>query len=204
MVHIYRKGNQGTLLITPCSRPEFREYTNLVDRFLLKTPVEPLEPYMTYQVGELVQKGVIISLNDYLSLQSSFYETVITILIALIGLLGAAAYIVVKHSSEDSARTIAREIAREIATDQVDRFVSSQRFHETIVTNVKSRLEPYEMDMDEKFQAIEEQNEKIGELSDEVAQQKKHLEIVAEVVSKLDKEEQSDSSLSLTPPLTGE
>ncbi len=186
------------------SRPEFSMYTDMVDKYVLKSPVEPLEPYISYQVGELVQNGVIISLDDYLSLQSSFYGTVITILIALIGLLGAAAYFVVRHSSEDSSRTIAREISSQIAMEQMDHFVNSQKFHEILVANVKVRLGPYEADMDAKFQAIEEQNEKIGEISDRLSEQEEHIKNIAEAISKLDKEEQSDSSIRLTPPLFGE
>ncbi|AMO58794.1 hypothetical protein GZ77_17060 [Endozoicomonas montiporae] len=151
-------------------------------------------------IGQLVRDGTIVSLKDFWSFESSFYQSIITILIALIGVLGVAAYLVVKHSSEDTARNIARSTMR----DEISRELRTQDFHEKVSKNIKDCLEPVEIDLEDKFSnigtladSVEGLIQKVTDLTEENVELKKSLRHVVARLAVLDREEESGGELHL-------
>ena len=182
------------------SGPNFSSFSSLVDKYVLNTEPQITEPYALYMIGQLVRDGTIISLKDFWSFESNFYQSFITILIALIGVLGVAAYLVVKHSSEDTARNIARSTMR----DEISRELSSQDFHEKVSKNIKDCLEPVEIDLEDKFSNIgtiaDSVDGLIQQLTDVTEQNhelKNSLRHVVARLAVLDKEEEAGRELHL-------
>jgi hypothetical protein len=76
---------------------------------VLTDSTEANDRQMQKATGELSEKSTVISLKEYWGFQSSFYETVITILIAINGLIAAAAVLYIRGSSHEKAESAANE-----------------------------------------------------------------------------------------------
>ncbi|RUT76994.1 phosphohydrolase [Marinobacter sp. NP-6] len=85
---------------------EFFGYERPLD---LTYSAEADDSQMKQETNELSKNSTAISLKEYWGFQSSFYETVITILIAINGLIAAAAVLYIRGSSHEKAESAANE-----------------------------------------------------------------------------------------------
>lgn len=81
--------------------PSLLSYIGYADSIALANPDNIDEPFISYMVGQLVKNGTLISLNDVWSFQTSFYQTIITFLIAINGLIAAISVVYIKNASEE-------------------------------------------------------------------------------------------------------
>lgn len=97
----------------------------------------------------------IISLDDFWSVQSSFYQTVIAVLIAANATLATAAFFVVRAASLDKAR----EEAQGAVKEKFDVYLNSQEFHDMVNGIVADRVRSAQIDyvaLSDWLQATEE------------------------------------------------
>ena len=174
--------------------PGFLKYLGLVENYVLANPDLNLEPYATYMVGELVKNGTIVSVNDVWEFQSTFYQTVVTLLIALNALIGVFVFAVIKGGSEDAAKVVAEKTAFK----EVKIAVSNQEFYEKVDENISKKIEPYKNDLKEKFIATDFLEEEVEALKEQVEIQADHIKKISMMVSLLDKEEQTGSGFTIT------
>ncbi len=62
----------------------------------------------SYMIGQLAKNGTVMSLDDLWEFQSSFYQTFITFLIAINGLIAAFSVIYIKSTSEEKVEEISK------------------------------------------------------------------------------------------------
>lgn len=147
------------------SAPSLLKYTGYAESFLLKDPQAFTDRHDLYELGEMVKTGTLLSVDDVWSLQSSFYSTIITVLIATNGLLAVFAFIFVKASSHDKAI--------EAAETYTQNYISGVEFTKKVDTKLKYIRADYESSLDYMFDTIDEklvpQQRDINELRNYVA-----------------------------------
>ncbi|MGL0928835.1 hypothetical protein ACSTDZ_06820 [Vibrio vulnificus] len=84
-----------TLLVCLPS-PSLLSYLGYADSVALANADNINDPFTSHIVGELVKSGTLISLKDVWSFQTGFYQTIITFLIAINGLIAAISVIYIK------------------------------------------------------------------------------------------------------------
>ncbi|MET1496069.1 hydrolase, partial [Yersinia enterocolitica] len=126
----------------------FLSYIGLSSQYFLKQPNSLKDPLTLHHIGELVANGTILSLDDLWSFQSSFYQTIITVLIAINAILGAFAFFMIKHSSNAKAR--------EEAILEVKSYVESRSFDKEVKGIIYKKIEAVQLDMNSQIQLVEE------------------------------------------------
>ncbi|TMX36845.1 phosphohydrolase [Vibrio sp. Hep-1b-8] len=83
--------------------PSLLTYLGYADAVALANATNINDPFTSHIVGELVKNGTLISLKDVWSFQTGFYQTIITFLIAINGLIAAFSVVYIKNSSDEKA-----------------------------------------------------------------------------------------------------
>ncbi|ENM3908078.1 hypothetical protein GCS57_002775, partial [Vibrio cholerae] len=161
--------------------PSFLKYTNLADAVTLTDPQKLTDPYILYTIGELVKDGTLISIEEVWAFQSSFYQTIITFLIAINGLIGALAFVFIKSSSNDKAQ--------EAAVLHSKTYIESTDFNERVSNQVQqhmpemhNRISQLQSEYSEAIKKLEEaewnistRNEEFDRLHREQQELKRHI-----------------------------
>lgn len=178
--------------------PSILQYTSYADALVIKDPVKMNNPYFLKYIGKLVIDGSLLSVEKVWSLQSGFYQTVITFLIAINGVLAAFAFIFIKNSSHDKAI--------EAAIDHTEEYIASNSFGERVSLEAEYVLDEIQADydstvkfVDESEKRIEKQDEIIEELTNDVAELKRYISAISTKISSSDTDEGEggDSTLSI-------
>lgn len=185
------------------SAPSFLKYTNLADSVALTNPDKVTDLYTLYTIGELVKDGTLMSIEELWSFQSSFYQTIITFLIAINGLIGALAFVFIKSSSNDKAQ--------EAAVMHSKTYIESADFNDRVNREVQTHMpamhqristlqEEYSIGIDKLFiakETIDKQNEDIERLHREQQELKRHINIIAKSVAESDNQDEDGGDLIL-------
>lgn len=185
----------------------FASYFGIQSEYFLQHPHAPMDALTLHNIGELVSNGTLLSLDDLWSFQGTFYQTIITVLIALNAILGGFAFFMVKQSS--NAR------AREEAILEVKNYIESKSFDREVkdITNSKvelvinQKVEALQLDFTSQLEVLggliaevrenRKKDEKINKLETEYAEMKRHMSLLAQAVSQRDTSESDGSSLTL-------
>ncbi len=127
--------------------PSFTEYTNIADSYVLENPEKIIDPMVLHNIGELVRDGTIISLDDLWVFQSSFYQTIITVLIFINAFLGSAAFFIVRSSSNEKAR----HEGGKMAVEEVGRHMASSAFSNEVKSVVNDKISGIQFDLNEQL-----------------------------------------------------
>jgi hypothetical protein len=191
------------------SAPSFLTYTNLVDSYILSNPKAAADPLISNKIGELVRNGTIMSIKDLWSFESSFYQTIITVLIFINALLGSVAFFVIRSSSIEQARVESRKAA----ADEVNIHIKSQTFSTKVVRLIKLKVEAIKNDVDydsntinlsaDRIEILEESNKKLNDLIKGLVESnhslKSQIGIISEHISKQDMDDNEGLTLKLSP-----
>ncbi|GEK14295.1 hypothetical protein [Aliivibrio fischeri] len=176
------------------SAPSFLKFTNLSDAVTLTNPDKITDPYVLYTIGELVKDGTLMSIDELWSFQSSFYQTIVTFLIAINGLIGALAFVFIKSSSNDKAQ--------EAAVMHSKTYIESADFKERVNREVQERIkgvqDDYQNAQTEIWEAkttIHQRNEEIEFLLREQQEIKRHISIISKAVAKSDNQDENGGDL---------
>jgi len=160
-----------------------------------------------HNIGELVSNGTLLSLDDLWSFQGTFYQTIITVLIALNAILGGFAFFMVKQSSNAKAR--------EEAILEVKNYIESKSFDREVkdITNTKveltvnQKIGALQLDLTSQIEIVSnlisdmeevrKREELVKMLEGECAEMKRHISILAQALSQRDVSESDGSSLTL-------
>ncbi|CAJ1815333.1 MULTISPECIES: phosphohydrolase [Aeromonas] len=163
------------------STPSLLKYLGLEQALTLTDPKVISDPMTSHMIGELVRQGTLVSLDDVWSYQSSLYQTIITFLIAINGLLAALAIFYIKSSSNDKAIEIVHE------------FVESKEFKEFVNKKVKQKLKVARDEYDESTQKLELMigegegiREKVSVLSSEYEELNRQMTVIAKKIASMD------------------
>jgi hypothetical protein len=163
------------------STPSLLKYFGLEQALTLTDPKMISDPMTSHMIGELVKQGTLVSLDDVWSYQSSLYQTIITFLIAINGLLAALAIFYIKSSSNDKAIEIVHE------------FVEGKEFRDFVNKKVKQKLKIARDEYDESTQKLdlmigegEAIREQVDGLSSEYGELNRQMAVIAKKIASMD------------------
>jgi len=177
------------------------------NRILLQHPNAQMDALTLHNIGELVSNGTLLSLDDLWSFQGTFYQTIITVLIALNAILGGFAFFMVKQSSNAKAR--------EEAILEVKNYIESKSFDREVkeITNAKveltinQKIGALQLDLTSQIDTVggliseveelRKRDGKVKQLELECAEMKRYISILSHEISRRDNSENDGSSLTL-------
>lgn len=181
-------------------RPSFYSYIGFADNFVLKKPDIISDPKTLQNIGKMVTDGTLLSLDDFWSFQSNLYQTIITVLIALNGIVAAFSFLIIKNSSTAKAK----EEARDIAAVEVNQYVESSKFEKEIKRILYEKIEPVQFDLLAQINSIDEiklsqqeHNQSFEKLEQELDGLKRNLKLIAESISLKDTSDEYGSDFIL-------
>lgn len=181
-------------------RPSFYSYIGFADNFVLKKPEIISDPKILQNIGKMVTDGTLLSLDDFWSFQSNLYQTIITVLIALNGIVAAFSFLIIKNSSTAKAK----EEARDIAVVEVNQYVESSKFEKEIKRILYEKIEPVQFDLLAQISSIDEiklsqqeHNQSFEKLEQELDGLKRNLKLIAESISLKDTSDEDGSNFIL-------
>ncbi|MFM2476385.1 hypothetical protein [Celerinatantimonas sp. MCCC 1A17872] len=177
------------------SAPSLLKYTGYAHSLVLANPHKYTDPVTIFHLGEMVENGTLLSLDDLWGFQSSFYQTIITLLIALNGIIAAFSFIFIKSSSNEKSI--------EAAENKVESYVNSVSFRtlidssfKKITKNVRDDYNSTAQTLDEKIKIVDEllpiiysNEENINNLISERQEIRNHISILIKRLSELDNSE---------------
>ncbi len=185
----------------------FSSYFGIKTEYFLQHPHAQMDALTLHNIGELVSNGTLLSLDDLWSFQGTFYQTIITVLIALNAILGGFAFFMVKQSSNAKAR--------EEAILEVQNYIESKSFDREVkeITNAKvestvnQKIGALQLDLTSQIDTIgsliseveelRKRDERVKQLELECAEMKRHISILSHEISLRDNSENDGSSLTL-------
>ncbi len=161
----------GTLLFLFCFfvifSTSFQESISSINGVFFGTSKQSLSPSERFHLIELIDNGHVIRAESIISDLSSYYESVINILVTLVGILGVIAFMYVKAFSTEKAEEASKMAAEKTATT----YLESKRFNDENIKyideslkSVKSSLKQLYEDSTSKFEDIDDIETKFNEL----------------------------------------
>lgn len=138
------------------------------------------------EIGHLVSKGVIVDAKEIWEFQGDYYSALITILIAVLGLLGAVAFFYIKTISLDKVQEFA-DIAAKEATKQT---IRSFDFVQEISTKIEDTIAPY-------VAKISEEKADSSVIDTHLSEIYKRLEAIETAIASMDKADSEGSDLEI-------
>ncbi|MEZ8314266.1 phosphohydrolase [Vibrio splendidus] len=146
------------------------------------------DPFTSHLVGELVKSGTLISLKDVWSFQTGFYQTIITFLIAINGLIAAISVIYIKSTSEEKAEEITKKYMHSDTFNHVlNAKVESEA--ESRLRVVQSDLNATAGDFERSLGTVDEALERLQFLETENQTLRQQIKVISERVASLDTSE---------------
>lgn len=169
-----------TLLVCLPS-PSLLSYLGYADSVALANADNINDPFTSHIVGELVKNGTLISLEDVWSFQTGFYQTIITFLIAINGLIAAISVIYIKSTSEEKAEEITKK------------HMHSECFNHMLNVKIESeaevRLRIVQSDLNSTARNFEDAFETVQRLEMENQSLRQQIKVISERIASLDTSE---------------
>ena len=165
--------------------PSFLSYFGYENSVTLVNSDNINDPYISYIIGDLVKSGTLISLKDVWSFQTGFYQTIITILVAINGLIAAISVIYIKSTSEEKAEEITKKyMSGDLFNHSLDQKVEAQAALQLRVVqgDYSATAETFE----KSAQMVDGALERLAFLEAENQTLRQQLKVIAERVAKLD------------------
>jgi len=182
------------------SAPSILKYTGYADSFVIKKPNAEVDLFTLHMLGELVMNGTLMSIDDLWSFQSSFYQTIVSVLIAINAILAVFAFVFVKISSHDKAVDSAIEHTQKYI-DSLEFKQDVNKASESILEETKngfeSTAEEFSKNSDLLFASNQDHLDKITYMEKEQAEMKRQLHIMASKIAENDKSEKDGQTLEL-------
>jgi len=144
--------------------------------------------FTSHVVGELVKSGTLISLKDVWSFQTGFYQTIITFLIAINGIIAAISVIYIKSTSEEKAEETTKKFMHGNAFNHMLN-VKVEAETESRLRVVQSDFSSVAEELVSSVTGISEAIVRLQNLETENQSLRQQLKVIAERVAKLDTSE---------------
>ncbi len=141
----------------------------------------------TYLIGEMLTSGALVTLDQFLVLNQSFYQTVITFLIFLNGLFAIVSFTFIRATASEKVSQEISDKLKEIdknIENKLNDYIQTQRFNLLVKDASKDKLEYIEkqlgrseemvLNTEDKMLVIEQSLSKL-DLSDEIEYLKQEL-----------------------------
>ncbi len=169
--------------------PSLLSYLGYADAVALANADNINDPFTSHVVGELVKSGTLISLKDVWSFQTGFYQTIITFLIAINGLIAAISVIYIKSTSEEKAEEITKK------------HMHGESFNHMLNVKIENeaevRLKIVQSDLNSTARNFEDAFETVQRLEIENQSLRQQIKIISERVANLDMSESEGKEILL-------
>lgn len=173
------------------STPTISNFLKLDSSLILSNPQRDL-----HVIKEMVKDGSILTLDQLWSIQSSFYQTIITTLIALNGILVAFAFIFIKNTSYEKAIEAAVEhVNRHLSTIEFDNLVNKKL--DDRIAQLKADYEFKAQQMESLMESVDGQSQQLTSLVSEQSDMKRQIKVISSAISQIDNTEETSESLRL-------
>ena len=112
------------------------------------------------QIRDLVGSGKIISFDSLFTQTLAYYDTIITVLIGILGIVVAGAFIYIKFGSEEKSK--------EHAKKYIDSFLETKKFHDIVKGTIDNKVDEWGEDLSNGFDKIRKLEAKISSLEEDV------------------------------------
>ncbi|GHW58994.1 phosphohydrolase [Vibrio cholerae] len=165
--------------------PSLLSYLGYADSVALANADNINDPFTSHIIGELVKSGTLISLKDVWSFQTGFYQTIITVLIAINGLIAAISVIYIKSTSEEKAEEITKKYMH---SDTFNHVLNTkvENEAESRLRVVQSDLNSTASDFERSLGTVDEALERLQLLETENQSLRQQIKVISERVAQLD------------------
>ncbi|MEZ8383043.1 phosphohydrolase [Vibrio splendidus] len=165
--------------------PSLLSYLGYADSVALANAGNINDPFTSHIVGELVKNGTLISLKDVWSFQTGFYQTIITFLIAINGLIAAISVIYIKSTSEEKAEEITKKYMH---SDTFNHVLNAKVENEAELRLrvVQSELETTVGEYETSVRAVDGAFDRLQLLETENQTLRQQIKIISERIANLD------------------
>lgn len=165
--------------------PSLLSYLGYADSVALANADNINDPFTSHIIGDLVKSGTLISLKDVWSFQTGFYQTIITVLIAINGLIAAISVIYIKSTSEEKAEEITK---KHMHSDTFNHVLNAkvENEAESRLRIVQSDLNATAGDFERSLGTVDEALERLQLLETENQSLRQQIKVISERVAQLD------------------
>lgn len=161
-------------------------------------PPEVLTAKQLFLMNDLVENGTIVRTDEIISTLVSYYESVITVLVSVLGVLGVLAFMYVKAVSIEHAE---REVGL-ITEKKMSSYLESLKFNdlisnrarEHVIVEIKDEKDLLESYLDD-LETYRESRDKLEEKQKAIL---KRLEVIEDKIATKDETEQTDGETEIT------
>lgn len=173
--------------------PSLLSYLGYADSVALANAENIKSASTARMVGELVKNGTLINLKDVWSFQTGFYQTIITFLIAINGLIAAISVIYIKSTSEEKAEETTKKYMNGDSFNHM-LMMKVQAESEVRLRVVQSELTSELENFEQASQALDEAYTRLARLEEENRSLRQQITVISQRISTLDKSESEGSS----------
>ena len=123
---------------------------------------QPLSDKDFEKIGGLVESDKIISFDSLFTQTLAYYDTIITVLIGILGITVAGAFLYIKFGSEEKSK--------EYATKHIDNFLTTKNFHDALKQTINEEVNIWGEDITRGFDRIKKLEDKVDSLKEETKQ----------------------------------
>lgn len=161
-------------------------------------------------LDRLVKRGKVTTLDNLVGTVISFFSTIITVLLGFLALVGALAFIYVRHASYAHAEEAAKGFIEEKFNNHLGRKEYHDQLDQTLETLVGPKLNEInatQTEIDEAMESLgnleERINNKLEAFGREIAEKKAELDQIVAVVSgflaRFDRQEEAGEDFEIGP-----
>lgn len=173
--------------------PSLLSYLGYADSVALASAENIKSASTSRMVGELVKNGTLINLKDVWSFQTGFYQTIITFLIAINGLIAAISVIYIKSTSEEKAE------------ETTKKYMHGDSFNHMLMMKIQaeseSRLRVVQSELISELERFEQASlnndeayARLARLEEENRSLRQQITVISQRISTLDKSESEGST----------
>lgn len=176
----------------------FPGYLSSFDQPLIITKKIAVDDEMTLLfLGKLINEKTLLSVDDFWGYLGSFYQTIVTILIAVNAIIATFAFLIINNGS--------KEKAMEAAINHTQTYINGSEFSKSVSCAAEDFLKNSRNDFNEatellqqKLDLINDRLEKITECNDRIDQFESKLTIIIDQIAKLDTNDNENDDHVLT------
>lgn len=156
-----------------------------------------LTPDEKHALVDMLGRGQVITSDGLISSLSSYYESVIEILVGVLAAVSVLAFMYIKSISTEKAE----EAADHAVSKAVDRHFASQQFHKETADRIGDVLRPVKDSqtefLSETGKAIEDLSERIEYIAPLIAKFDERITVIEDALASSDSEEEGGRDLKL-------
>lgn len=164
---------------------------------IIVKPQNTLSEQHIAQMNELMRGGTVLTADQFLDHTTSFYETLITVLVTLLGLVAGTAYMYIKSVSADTASEQAKKYSLE--SFETDKF--RLKIDEKLAPHIENLSDAF--DTQAALQHLEKISDDLPSLKIKIEALEQQIKAISNKIAKSDlSEEQIPATTLLEEPLS--